>query len=78
MKEKSFKTPVISSWKYAGACMSPKGTLMYSYFPNGEVNAVLGIEDSSKGIWWYPAHRSNVEKYFAPFNWGKISLAWAK
>ena len=34
----------MSSWKYAGACVSPKGTLMYSYFPNGEVNAVLGME----------------------------------
>ena len=76
MKEKSFKTPVISSWKYAGACMSPKGTLMYSYFPNGEVNAVLGIEDSSKGIQWYHAHRSNIEKYFAPFNWEKISYTF--
>ena len=63
----------MSSWKYAGACVSAKGTLMYSYFPNGEVNAVLGIEDSSKGIWWYPAHRSNIEKYFAPFNWEEIS-----
>ena len=73
MKEKSFKTPVISSRKYAGACASPKGNLMYLYFPNGEVNAVLGIEDSSKGIWWYPAHRSNVKKYFAPFNLEKIS-----
>ena len=77
MKEKSFKTPVISSWKYAGVCMSPKGTLMYLYFPNGEVNAVLGIEDSSKRIWWYPAHRPNVEKYFAPFNWEKISSTFA-
>ena len=73
MKEKSFKTPVISSLKYAGACTSPKGTLMYSYFPNGEVNAVIGIEYSSRGIWWYPAHWSNVEEYFAPFNWEKIS-----
>ena len=25
--------------------MSPKGTFMYSYFPNGEANAVLGIDD---------------------------------
>ena len=66
-------TPVISSCKYAGACASPKGTLMYLYFPNGEVNAVLGIEDLSKGIWWYPAHRSNIEKYFPPFNEEKIS-----
>ena len=67
-KEKSFKTPVISSWKYAGACVSPKGTLMYLYFPNGEMNAVLGIGDPSRGIWWYPDSRSNVEKCFAPFN----------
>ena len=72
VKEKSFKTPVISSWKYTGACTSPKGTLMYLYFPNGEVNAVLGIGDSSKGIWWYPTHRSSFEKSFAPFNWEKI------
>ena len=41
---RSFRTPVISSWKYAGACASPKGTLTYSYLPNGDVNAVLGIE----------------------------------
>ena len=67
-KLKSFNIPVMSPWKYAGACVHPKGTLMYSYFPNGEVNAVLGIEDSSKGIWWYTAHGSNVEKYFTPFN----------
>ena len=72
-KEKSFKTPVISSWKYAGACASPKGTLMYLYFQNGDVNAVSGIEDSSEGIWWYPACMYNIEKYFAPFNWEKIS-----
>ena len=51
-KGNSFKTPVMSSWKYAGACMSPKGTLMYAYFLNGEANAVLGIDDSSNGIWW--------------------------
>ena len=46
---------------------------MYSYFPNGEVKAVLSIDDSFMGIWWYPAHRSNAEKYFAPFKWEKIS-----
>ena len=63
--------PIMSSWKYAGACVSPKGTLIYIL--NGEVNAVLGIEDLSKGIWLCPAHRSNTEKYFAPFNWEKIS-----
>ena len=49
---------------------------MHSYFPNGEVNAVLGIDDLFNGIWWYPAHRSNVEKYFGPFNWEKISSAF--
>ena len=52
---KSFNIPVIGSWKYAGACASPKGTLMYSYVPNGEVKAVLGMDASSKGMWWYPA-----------------------
>ena len=35
-------------WAYellelAGACASPKGTFMYSYFPNGEVNAILEL-----------------------------------
>ena len=49
---------------------------MYSYFLNGEVNAVLGIDDSSNGIWWYLAHRSNVEKCFAPFNWENILYFW--
>ena len=51
-KLKSFKIPVINSWKYAGACASPKGALTYSYLPKGELNAVLGIEDLSRGIWW--------------------------
>ena len=46
---------------------------MYSSFPNGEVNVVLGIDNLSKGIWWCPAYMSNVEKYFAPFNWEKMS-----
>ena len=45
---------------------------MYSYFPNGEVNTVLGIDDLSSRMWWYTAHRSNVEKYFALFSWKKI------
>ena len=63
----------MSSWQYASACVSSKGALIYSYFPNGEVNAVLGIEDLSKGIWWFPACRSNVETSFAQFNWEKIS-----
>ena len=67
-KWKSFNIPVISSWKYAGACASPKGTLMYLYFPNSEAKAVLGMDASSKGIWWYPAQRSNAEKYFTPFS----------
>ena len=49
-KSKSFRMPVISSWKYAGACASPKGTLTYLYLPNGELNAVLGMKDLSSGI----------------------------
>ena len=72
-KLNSYKMPAISSWKYAGACASSKGTLKYSYFLNGELNAVLGIEDLSRGVWWKPAHKSKVEKYFAPFNFEKIS-----
>ena len=57
---------------YAGACAGPEGTLIYSHFPNDEVNAALGIEDLSKQIWWYP------EKYFAPFKWEKISFTFGK
>ena len=72
-KLNSFKMPVISSWKYAGACPSPKGTLTYSYLPNGELNAVLVIGDLARGIWWQPVHKSKVEKYFAPFNFEKSS-----
>ena len=49
---------VISSWKYAGACASLKGTLTYSYLPNSDVNNVLGIESVVSLIWWYPALKS--------------------
>ena len=52
VKLNSFKMPVISSWKYAGAYASLKGTLTYLYLPNGELNAILGMEDLSRGIWW--------------------------
>ena len=38
------------SWKYAGAYVSPKGTLMYLYFPNGEVKAVLGMDASFRNM----------------------------
>ena len=41
----------MSSWKYGGAYVSPKGTLMYSYFPNGKVKAILGTDASSSGMW---------------------------
>ena len=50
-KSKSSKMQVMSFWKYAGACASPKGTLTYPYLPNGELNAIFGMEDLSKGIW---------------------------
>ena len=43
---------VLSPWKHAGPCASPKGTLPYPYLPNGELNAVLGMEDLLKGVWW--------------------------
>ena len=52
VKLKSFKRLVINSLKYAGACARPKSTLTYSYLPNGELNAVFGMEDLSRGIWW--------------------------
>ena len=65
-KLKSFNIPVICSWNYAVVCASLKGTLMYSYFPTGEVKAVFGMV-------WYLAQRSNVEKYFAPFSGEKMS-----
>ena len=51
-KSNSFRMLVINSWKYAGACARPKGTLMYSYLLNGELNAVFGMEDLYRGIWW--------------------------
>ena len=50
VKLKSFKIPVINSLKFAGALANLKGTLTYSYFLKGELNAVLGVEDLSKGI----------------------------
>ena len=69
--------PVMCSWKYASACVSPKGTLIYSYFPKGDVKAVLGIEDLSKGIWCYPACRSDVEKYLCHLTGRKYPLPLA-
>ena len=80
-KLKAFKILVINSWKYAGACANPKGTLTYSYLLKGELNTVLGIEDLYRGIWWYPTYKSKVEKYFAPFNLEKKYLqlqTWAR
>ena len=82
---KSFNIPVISSWKYAGACASPKGTLMYSYFQNGEVKAVLGMDASSKGIlysldmfkgpmWRNILPHSAERKYPLPAVWTKWIL----
>ena len=67
-KLQSYNICAMSSRKYAGAHVNPKGTLMYLYFPNSELNAVLGMDASSKGVWWYPAQGSDVEKYFTPFS----------
>ena len=52
---------------------------MYSNFLKGELNAVFGMEGLSKGMWWYPALRSKVVKYVAPFSLEKCLqlLAWA-
>ena len=49
-KLKSFRIPVIGSWKYAGACAKPNRTFTYSNFPKGELKAVLGIEGLSNGM----------------------------
>ena len=64
--------PVMNSWKYAGPCASLKGTLTYLYLPKGDLNAVFDIQNLSKAIQGYPAHRSSVEKYLAPFHLEKI------
>ena len=50
MKLKSFKMPVISSWKYAGASANPNGALVYSYLPKSELKAVFDIEGLSNGM----------------------------
>ena len=46
---------------------------MYSNLLKSELNAVFGMDGLSKGMWWYPALRSKVVKYVAPFNLEKIS-----
>ena len=51
--------------------------VMYSYLPNGDVNAVLGIESVVSPMWWYPALKSKVEKYFAPLRCEKYLQPWA-
>ena len=53
------------------------GLSMYSNFPKGELNAVFGIEGLSKGVWWYPALRSKVVKYVAPFSLEKMSSTFS-
>ena len=72
-KGKSFKTPVMSSWEISKCFCECKGSLIHLYFPNGDVKAVLGIEESSNGMWWYPACRSKAKKFFAPFSVAKMS-----
>ena len=41
-------------------------------FQKVNLNAVLGIEALSKGMWWFPALRSKVVKYVAPFSLEKM------
>ena len=50
---------------------------MYSHLPNAELNAVLDMEELSKGIWWSPAQNPRLKKYLAPFNLEKISSTLA-
>ena len=48
-----------------------KGFFKYPYFPKGDVKAVFGIEASLKGMCWYPAWESNVEKIFHTIQLGE-------
>ena len=68
----------MSSWKYAGAYASLKGTFRSFYFPKGNVKAVLGIEASLRGILWFPAWRSKAEKYYTPLSFEKMSSTLGK
>ena len=61
---------------YTGTCASPKGTFRCSHFSKGDVQDVLGIESSLRGMWWYPAQRLRIEKYWALLSLKKMSLTF--
>ena len=44
-------TFLINSWKYAGACASPNGTLLILYFLNGVMNDVLALASGASVMW---------------------------
>ena len=48
VKLKSFRIPVINSWKNTSACAKPSGTFMHSNLLKGELNAVFGMEALSQ------------------------------
>ena len=49
----------------AGA--SPMGQRRYLYLPCGRRNVVRSEDSSSRGIWWYPARASILQKTLEPF-----------
>ena len=73
VKGKSFNTLFVSSWKYDGACANPKGTFRYSYFPTGDVKALLVIESAIRCMRWYPVQILSIEKNLALFSFEKMS-----
>ena len=47
---------------------SPNSITKYSQMPYLKQDAVLYTFYSAIGIWKYPSHKSNLEKYLAPYS----------
>ena len=64
----------INRWDVTGAFVNRNVILSnwYILFP-GTVNAVICLDSSSSGIWWYAERRSIFDMYFADLNASKIS-----
>ena len=55
------------------AQIRPKGSLKNRYLPCGELKVVHSELSWSSLIFQYPLRASTIEKYFAPFNFGRMS-----
>jgi len=65
----------MARWKVAGALHRQNGRRVHWYIPQCQVNAVLGLSSSARGICHYPALQSNVEKNCAsPKESGQSSI----